>query len=74
MNTHKKEVFAENWSVFLPKLGDELGLFCLIMQHSNLDGVQLNLDGRTLNLDGGTLTPDRGTLPPASPLQFKYWG
>ena len=38
LNEHQeKKVFAENWSVFSPKLGEELGLFCLIIQRSNLD-------------------------------------
>ena len=37
MNT-KKKVFAENWSVFSPKLGEEIGLLRLTIQRSNLDG------------------------------------
>ena len=52
-------VFAGNWSDFLPKLGEELGLFCLIIQRSNLVGETLNLDGGTRpphNLSAG-LTP-----------------
>ena len=43
-------VFAGNRSGFLPKFSEELGLFCLIIQRSNLVG-------RTLNLDGGTRPP-----------------
>ena len=39
LNEDQKKVFAENRSVFSPKLGEELGLFCLIIQRSNLDGV-----------------------------------
>ena len=39
LNEHQKiEVFAENWSGFSPKLGEELGLVRLIIQRSNLDG------------------------------------
>ena len=37
MNT-KKKVFAGNWSGVSPKLGEELGLFHLIFQRSNLNG------------------------------------
>ena len=59
----KKGVFAENWSGFSPKLREELGLFRLIIQRSNLDGG-------ALNLDGGTLTFDGGTRPPASPYNL----
>ena len=54
---NKKKVFAGNWSVFSPKLGEKLDLFCLIIQNSNLDGGHLNLDGETLTLDGGTRRP-----------------
>ena len=64
LNKHQKKVFAGNWSGFSPKLGEELGRFCLIIQRSNLDGGHLNLDGGTLNLNGGTLTLDEGTCPP----------
>ena len=34
----QKKVFAENWSGFSPKLGEGLGLFCLIIQRSNHNG------------------------------------
>ena len=38
LNEHqKKKILAENWSGFSPKQGEELGLFCLIIQRSNLD-------------------------------------
>ena len=37
-NEHQNEkVFAENWRVFSPKLDEELSLFCLIIQRSNLN-------------------------------------
>ena len=50
--------------VFLPKLGEELGLFHLIIRAQISMGGHLNLDGGTLNLDGETLTLDGGTRPP----------
>ena len=59
----KKKIFAINWSGFFPKLGEELGLFCLIIQCSNLDGGTLNLDGGTRppnNLSAG-LTPNKNS-------------
>ena len=63
MNTKKKS--SPEIEVFFRQLGEELGLFRLTIQRSNLDGGgHLNLDGRTLNLDGGTLTLDGGTRPP----------
>ena len=43
---------------------EDLGLFCLFIQRSNLDGGHLNLDGGTLNLNGGMLTLDGGMCPP----------
>ena len=43
-------IFAGNWSGLLPKFGEKLSLFRLIIQRSNLVG-------RTLNLDGGTRPP-----------------
>ena len=52
MNT-KKKVFAGNWSGFLQKSGEELSIFRLIIQRSDLDEGHLNLNGGTLNLDGG---------------------
>ena len=38
LDEHQKKVFAGNCSVFSPKLGEELGLFRLIIQRLNLDG------------------------------------
>ena len=59
----KKKIFAGNWSGFFPKLGEELGLFRLIIQCSNLVGGTLNLDGGTrppYNLSAG-LTPNKNS-------------
>ena len=58
----KKKVFAGNWSGFSPKLGEELGLFCLIIQRSNLDE-------RTPKSRWGDANSRLGDV---SPLQFKY--
>ena len=60
MNT-KKKVFSEYESVFSTKLGEELGIFCLIIQRSNLDERTPKSRWGTLNLDEGTLTLDGGT-------------
>ena len=63
VKTKKKKVFAGNWRGFFPKLGEELGLFRLIIQCSNLVGGTLNLDGGTrlpYNLSAG-LTPNKNS-------------
>ena len=49
----KKKDLAENWSGFSPKLSEELGLFCLIIQRSNLDEGTPKFRWGALNLDGG---------------------
>ena len=44
MNTKKKGL-CRKLKCFLPKLGEELGIFRLIIQRSNLDGGYLHLGG-----------------------------
>ena len=66
----KKRSSPEIEVFFLPKLGEELGLFGLTIQRSNLDGGHLNLDGGTLNLDGGTLTLDGRRVPLCPPYNL----
>ena len=67
---NKKRSSPEIEVVFRQKLGEELGLFRLIIQRSNLDGGHLNLDGGTLNLDGGMLTLDGGRVLPRLPYNL----
>ena len=63
MNTKKKGL-RRKLKCFLPKLGEELGLFHLTIQRSNLDGGTPKSRWGTLNLNGGKLTLDGGTRPP----------
>ena len=51
---------------FLSNLGEHLGLFCLIIQRSNLDGgtPKSRWGDAKSQWGGGTLTLDGGTRPP----------
>ena len=53
----RKKNLCRKLKWFFANFGEELRLFRLIIQRSNLDGGHLNLDGGTLTLGGGTRPP-----------------